>query len=145
VLGFGMALSVAPLTTTVMNSVPANRVGVASGINNAVSRAAGLLAIAALGIVMLHVFNRSIDSRLSNLEVSAEVQRSLEDQRINLAATTIPQDLAPPIRQGLKRAINESFVKGFRRVMLLGAVLALASGVTSLLVISGDAKDFQNR
>jgi len=145
VLGFGMALSVAPLTTTVMNSVPTNRVGIASGINNAVSRAAGLLAIAALGIVMLHVFNRSIDSRLSNLEVSAEVQRSLEDQRINLAATTIPQDLAPSIRQSLKRAINESFVKGFRRVMLLGAVLALASGVTSLLVISGDAKDFQNR
>jgi EmrB/QacA subfamily drug resistance transporter len=145
VLGFGMALSVAPLTTTVMNSVPANRVGIASGINNAVSRAAGLLAIAALGIVMLHVFNRSIDSRLSNLEVSAEVRRSLEDQRINLAATTIPQDVAPPMRQGLKRAINESFVKGFRRVMLLGAVLALASGVTSLLVISGDAKDFQNR
>jgi hypothetical protein len=120
-------------------------VGIASGINNAVSRAAGLLAIAALGIVMLHVFNRSIDSRLSNLEVSAEVRRSLEDQRITLAATTIPQDIAPPIRQDLKRAINESFVRGFRRVMLLGAVLALASGVTSLLLISGDAKDLQNR
>jgi hypothetical protein len=95
--------------------------------------------------VMLHVFNRSIDSRLSNLEVSAEVRRSLEDQRINLAATTVPQDIAPPMREGLKRAINESFVQGFRRVMLLGAVLALASGVTSLLLISGDAKDFQNR
>jgi hypothetical protein len=145
VLGLGMALSVAPLTTTVMNSVPANRVGIASGINNAVSRAAGLLSIAALGIVMLHVFNRSIDSRLSNLEVSAEVRRSLEDQRINLAAATIPEDIAPPMRQDLKRAINESFVKGFRRVMLLGAVLALASGVASLLLISGNAKSLERR
>src|SRR5438046_10731751 len=112
-----MALSVAPLTTTVMNSVPANRVGIASGINNAVSRAAGLLAIAALGIVMLHVFNRSIDSRLSNLEVSAGGRRSLADQRISLAATTMPQDIASPMRKVLKQAIHESFGHDLRIVM----------------------------
>src|SRR5882724_6368472 len=145
VLGLGMAVSVAPLTTTVMNAVPANRVGIASGINNAVSRTAALLAIAALGIVMLHVFSRSIDSRLSRLEVSPEVRHSLDDQRINLAATTIPQDIGPPMRQVLKEAINESFVEGFRRVMLVGAALALASGITSLLLINGDAKPFQHR
>ena len=145
VLGLGMALSVAPLTTTVMNVVPANRVGIASGINNAVSRTAALLAIAALGIVMLHVFNRSIDSRLSRLEVSAEVQHSLADQRINLAAAALPQDIEPPMRQVLKQAIDESFVNGFRRVMLVGAALALASGITSLLLINGDAKSFRHR
>jgi EmrB/QacA subfamily drug resistance transporter len=145
VLGLGMAVSVAPLTTTVMNAVPANRVGIASGINNAVSRTAALLAIAALGIVMLHVFSRSIDSRLSRLEVSPEVRHSLDDQRINLAAATFPQDIGPPMRQVLKEAINESFVEGFRRVMLVGAALALASGITSLLLINSDAKSFQHR
>ena len=145
VLGLGMAVSVAPLTTTVMGAVPANRVGIASGINNAVSRTAALLAIAALGIVMLHVFSRSIDSRLSRLEVSPEVQHLLDDQRINLAAATIPQDIEPSMRQVLKQAINESFVAGFRRVMLVGAVLALASGITSLLLINRDAKSFQRR
>jgi EmrB/QacA subfamily drug resistance transporter len=145
VLGLGMAMSVAPLTTTVMNAVLANRVGIASGINNAVSRTAALLAIAALGIVMLHVFSRSIDSRLSRLEVSPEVRQSLDDQRINLAATTIPQDIGPPTRQVLKEAINESFVEGFRRVMLVGAALALASGITALLLINGDAKSFRHR
>jgi len=145
VLGLGMAVSVAPLTTTVMGAVPANRVGIASGINNAVSRTAALLAIAALGIVMLHVFSRAIDSRLSRLEVSPEVQHLLDDQRINLAAATIPQDIGPSMRQVLKQAINESFVAGFRRVMLVGAVLALASGITSLLLINRDAKSFQRR
>ena len=145
VLGLGMAVSVAPLTTTVMGAVPANRVGIASGINNAVSRTAALLAIAALGIVMLHIFNRSIDSRLSRLEVSPEVRQSLDDQRINLAAATIPQDIGPSMRQVLRQAINESFVAGFRRVMLVGAVLALASGITSLLLINRDAKSFQRR
>src|SRR6266568_1279754 len=139
VLGLGMAVSVAPLTTTVMGAVPANRVGIASGINNAVSRTAALLAIAALGIVMLHVFSRSIDSRLSKLEVSAEVQHSLDDQRISLAAAALPQDIEPSMRQVLKQAIDESFVNGFRRVMLVGAALALTSGITSLLLINGDA------
>jgi EmrB/QacA subfamily drug resistance transporter len=136
VLGLGMAISVAPLTTTVMNAVPRNRVGIASGINNAVSRTAGLLAVAVFGIVMLHVFNRSLDRRLAATELPTALRHSLNDQRINLAAATIPQQVAPPLREILRRAINESFVDGFRTVMLAGAALAVAGGITSLLFVS---------
>jgi MFS family permease len=140
VLGIGMAVSVAPLTTTVMSAVPRNRVGVASGVNNAVSRAAGLLAIAVLGIVMLKEFNRSLDQHLSKAQVPATTQHSLDDQRINLAAATLPKEIAPSMREMLRKAIDESFVHGFRTVMLIGAGLALASGVASLLFISGRPK-----
>jgi len=139
VLGLGMAVSVAPLTTVVMNSVPGNRVGVASGINNAVSRVAGLLAIAVFGIVMLRVFSDSLDLRLSKLHLPASVKTALADQRINLAAAAVPEDLALPLQQAVRRSIDESFVQGFRTVMLLGAALALASGIASLLLISGRA------
>jgi EmrB/QacA subfamily drug resistance transporter len=145
VLGLGMAVSVAPLTTTVMNSVPGNRVGIASGINNAISRAAGLLAIAVLGIVMLHIFNRSLDRQLSGLALPQSIQQSLNEQRINLAAEKIPEQIAPALREKVRRTINESFVAGFRRVMLIGAGLALTGAVISLLLIAGNAKSQQLR
>ena len=140
VLGIGMAVSVAPLTTTVMSAVARNRVGVASGINNAVSRVAALLAIAVLGIVMLNIFNRSLDQHLSKAQAPATTKHLLDDQRVNLAAATVPEEIAPPMRELLHKAIDESFVHGFRAVMAIGAGLAAASGIASLLLISGRAK-----
>jgi EmrB/QacA subfamily drug resistance transporter len=145
VLGLGMAISVAPLTTTVMNAVPRNRVGVASGINNAVSRTAGLLAIAVFGIIMLHTFNRSLEGQLSNLNLPLKVGHSLTEQRLNLAAATLPQEIEPQLRDSIRKAIEESFVQGFRQVMLVGALLAVASGITSLFLIGGRPKPLPNR
>src|SRR5213075_1885037 len=92
VLGFGMAISVAPLTTTVMNSVRESRAGIASGINNAVSRTAGLLAIAVLGLIMFHAFSNCLDSRLNVLSVKPEVREALKDQRMKLAAAELPSN-----------------------------------------------------
>lgn len=137
VLGLGMAVSVAPLTTTVMNAVSANRAGIASGINNAVSRTAGLLAVAVLGIVMMQAFNSQLDRRLSTLAVTPEVKEALATQRTRLAAAELPQALDPAQAQSLKQAIDESFVSGFRRVMAIAAVLALLSAVSAWLLIEG--------
>lgn len=137
VLGLGMATSVAPLTTTVMNSVKESRVGIASGINNAVSRAAGLLAVAALGLVMLHTFNYSLDRRLSNLALVPESKSALDRERVKLAGAEVPGDLDPEIRMILRQAINESFVSGFRRVMLIAVALALLSAPVAWLLIQG--------
>jgi EmrB/QacA subfamily drug resistance transporter len=137
VLGLGMAISVAPLTATVMNAVGANRVGIASGINNAISRCAALLAIAAFGIVMLHVFDHSLDQRLATLELSPNVRQALDAERVKLAGAILSEEIAPPLRAAIRRAINDSFVEGFRYIMLIGAGLSVAGAITSLLLIEG--------
>src|SRR5436190_14510474 len=135
VLGLGMAITVAPLTTTVMNSIAQNRAGIASGVNNAVARTASLIAIAVLGVVMLHVFKTRVDHRLSTANLPASVGQSLQTQSIKLAAIDIPENLSPRTRQLIHRAIDESFVSGFRWVMVIGATLAAVSALTALFWI----------
>src|SRR3989442_15853379 len=84
VLGLGMAISVPPLTATVMNSVKESHAGIASGVNNAVSRTAGLLAIAVLGLIMFQTFNRCLDQHLNQMAVPVEIQQAVNSQRVKL-------------------------------------------------------------
>jgi MFS family permease len=137
VLGCGMALTVAPLTTTVMGAVDQRHAGIASGINNSVSRAAGLLAIAVLGIVALGVFSGSLDSRLAPLQLSPQLHHIIDTQRIRLAAIQIPSDVPAATRAALKNAIDQAFVSSFRVIALVCSGLALASAVCSWLLIGG--------
>ena len=135
VLGLGMAVSVAPLTTTVMNAVPKSRAGIASGINNAVSRIGGLLGIAVLGIVVLQAFNLELDQRLARLDIPREVRRSIDDQRVWLAGAELPPGIDDQTRVALRQAINESFVVGVRVVMMTAVGLALVSAICALIMI----------
>jgi EmrB/QacA subfamily drug resistance transporter len=137
VLGLGMAITIAPLTTTVMNGVDISHAGIASGINNAVARVAGLLAVAVFSIVLLGVFSSQLDQRLAMLPVPAEVRQQVVAQRLKLAGAEVPQQLDPATRAALIGAIDESFVAGYRVVMLIASGLALASAVSAGLLIAG--------
>jgi EmrB/QacA subfamily drug resistance transporter len=130
VLGLGMAVSVAPLTTTVMNAVDSRRAGVASGVNNAVSRAAGLFAIAVLGLVMLHGFNRGLDRRPAGADLPSS-------ERVRLGAAQAPAAADPGTREAVEQAVAGAFVDGFRRVMGVASALALLSSLVAWLFISG--------
>lgn len=133
-LGLGMAISVAPLTTTVMGSAGQDRAGIASGVNNAVARTAGLVAIAVLGIVMLDVFRNELDRHLSESSFSPPTIESVRAQSNKLAAITVAEDRDG--KQSIRRVIDEAFVSGFRAVMLVGAALATASAITALIFIA---------
>jgi EmrB/QacA subfamily drug resistance transporter len=133
VLGLGMAISVAPLTTTVMNAVPEEQAGIASGVNNAVSRVAAVLAVAVLGIVMLGAFNRHLDRRIADLNLTSNVRQELDDQRIKLAAAEVPPEIDIGAKDVIRRSIDESFITGFRLVMLVACGLALVSAACAWL------------
>ena len=133
VLGLGMAISVAPLTTTVMNSVDQNRAGTASGINNAVSRMAALLAVAAFGALLAGVFQSALDRNLSHAGVSPATTAHVEAQRSRLAAAETDDALA-------RQAIGEAFVAGYRIVLWFASGLAVASSLTAALLITTKTK-----
>src|SRR2546428_4582380 len=137
VIGVGMTITVAPLTTTVMGAVDQRHAGIASGINNAVSRTAGLLSIAVLGIVMLAAFTSSLDSHLAMLKISPQLRQLIDVQHVKLAGIQIPAHASPQVQAALKSAIDESFVSGFRLVSLICAGLALASALSAWLLIEG--------
>jgi len=137
VLGLGMSGVVAPLTTTVMNSVSEHQAGVASGVNNSVSRIASLLSIAVLGIVAFQVFDVRLESKLNASSLAPELKQSVMDQRSRLTQIEAPNGLNQNQRGALKQAINESFLAGFRWVMIVSAGLALLSAVSAWVMIEG--------
>lgn len=140
VLGIGMAVAAAPLTTSVMGSVDSRRVGIASGVNNAVARTAGLLAIAVLGIVALGTFAASLDSSLNALTLPSGVHAALIAQQNKLVGIDIPAGLSSAAHASIQHAISGSFVTSFRNIMLIGAALAVASALCSFLLIEGKPK-----
>jgi EmrB/QacA subfamily drug resistance transporter len=128
VLGLGMGVTVAPLTTAVMGSVDAHHAGVASGINNAVSRAAGLLAIAALGVVLIARFDRALDAALDDLAAPVIVRGVVSAQRSKLAGIDLDA-VDPALRAIVRRAIDAAYVSAFRTVMLVCTGLAITGSL----------------
>ena len=135
VLGFGMAVSVAPLTTVVMDSVGPERAGTASGINNAVARVAGLLAIAVFGIVMVKAFAVGLDHQLAAVEISPAARAEMLSNSIKLAAVEVPANLDPRLSGEVRSAIAHAFVFAFRLATYCCAGLAFASAVIAGVMI----------
>jgi EmrB/QacA subfamily drug resistance transporter len=135
VLGMGMALTVAPLTTTVMNAVDKEHAGTASGINNAIARVAALVAIAVFGLLMLSVYSHSFDAQLGRLRLPPDIRQQLRDQTSKLTAVDIPTELDPPTRQAVTDSVHASFVRGFRWVTWTACSLAWLSALCAWLFI----------
>ena len=140
VMGFGMSLVIAPLTTTALNSVEGRHSGLASGVNNAVSRTASLLAIAVMGFVVFAVFSGTLDSRLANLDLPEETQTAMEEQKSSLGGARPPESVDEETAASIERAVDESFITAFRVAMYIAAGLALASAVASALIIEGKGR-----
>src|SRR3712207_5695763 len=141
VQGFGMALVITPLTTVALGSVEGERSGLASGVNNAVARVAGLLAVAVLGVVVYGAFSANLDARLDSMNLSGEVRSELEAAKADLRATKAPEGVSAGAKAQIESAVNESFIAGFRTVMLVCVGLALASALAATLLVGGRSEE----
>ncbi|HWF94334.1 MAG TPA: MFS transporter [Xanthobacteraceae bacterium] len=135
VLGFGMAVSVAPLTTTVLTAVPTHRTGVASGINNAAAAVANLLAVAVLGAVALNAHDREINRHLATQAVSSQVEAALEASRGKFVAEPALARLRVEDRQTADMIVRASLADSVALVMWLAAALALMGALCAAITI----------
>lgn len=132
VMALGMTISVAPLTTTVMNAVPESESGLASGINNAVSRLAALLAVAVFGAVLVAVFNHSLDQSLDRLALLPDARAQIDAARPQLAAAHNPNPV-------VQHAMTASFISGYRSVIWIATGLAVFSAIAAWLLLEPGA------
>lgn len=133
--GVGMGFTVAPLSTSVMTSVETHYSGVASGINNAVSRTAGVLAIAMVGSIALFTFAATLDGQTAALSLSQSVHAAMMAQASKLGAAAAPDGIGAGAREAVTTAIKASFVDTFRLVMFICAGLAWASALCTAVLI----------
>jgi hypothetical protein len=133
VLGLGMAVVVAPLTTTVMSAVESQHAGVASGVNNAVSRVAGLIAIAVFGVALVQTFDVRVRPELDRLALPAAARSALEQELPKLAGADVSV-VAAAHRAEATHAIDVAFVAAFSVVMSIAAAVAVSAAVAGAFV-----------
>jgi EmrB/QacA subfamily drug resistance transporter len=132
--GLGLAATVAPLTATVLSSVEPGHAGVASGVNNAVARVAGLLAIAALGAVVSASFTNRLDHDLVAKPLTVQARSVVNVDRTRPLVTDV-RNVPPPDRPIVKAALVDASVHAFRLGMIIGAALTVLGGVIALVGI----------
>jgi EmrB/QacA subfamily drug resistance transporter len=139
IVGLGMAVTVAPLTNAVMGAVDESHLGIASGINNAVSRVAGLIAIAAMSAIVVAIYVGQLDQRLNAIHAPTDVVQQVRAQSGAMAAAQIPANASVAVRNQVRAAMDESFAFSFQIAVLIGAGLAAGSALIALFTI-GDTR-----
>ncbi len=139
-LGIGAVFFIAPLTTIVFDSSDPALSGLASGINNAVARTAGLLAIALFGIVFTAIFANGFDRRMNAAQVSAQTRQLAAADTARFAGGTVPADVPPADRPVMTGVVKESYLDGFRGVQYASAAISFLAALVAFFFLPGRAQ-----
>ncbi len=127
VYGVGLGITIVPVTTAAMTALPERYSGIASGLNNAASRVAQMLAVAIFGSVMLVTFQATLMDQVTPLSLDETVRAELQEESRKLGATQPPDSVSPELKESITLIIKDSFVTSFRRIMIISSVLSIVS------------------
>ena len=136
--GVGLGIALAPLTAAAVGSVTHDHAGIASGVNNTISRSAQVLAVAVMGGLTISIFSQSLMSSPIVQSLPPEAQSQLAVESANLAETSPPETLTDAERAGVSEVIRNAFTEAFNMLMWVGAVLCVVGAVLSALLIEED-------
>lgn len=139
VLGLGMSFTVAPLTATVMGAVGDHLSGTASGINNAVTRIAGVFANAIFGALAVLFFSGSVQKDISSLPVGQQQKQEIMAQTVNLGNAMVPGSIAPDHKQAVVTVYHTGFINAYEKIMWMAAGLGFLGGLMALLFVRSPA------
>jgi EmrB/QacA subfamily drug resistance transporter len=134
-LGFGMGITVAPLTTAVMGAISEKNTGIASGVNNTVARAAGVLAVALMGALVLFSFKNSIEKELTLMDFPDSIKNEIRIESSKLAAASVPDRLHSEDKQTVEKIFKNSFIDAFNKVVYVASILCLLGGLMAFIFI----------
>jgi len=134
-IGIGMGITVAPLTTAVMGAVSTHNAGVASGINNTLSRVAGVLALALLGAMVLFSFNESMEIKINDMDISSTLKAEIMLESSKFAAAKIPSELTDAKRIIVDGYLKESFIIAFNKVAYIASFLTFMGSIMAVIFI----------
>jgi len=140
VFGLGLSMTVAPLTATVLAAADESNAGIASGVNNAIARVAGLVAIAAVGAVVAAQFGSKLDSELGALQSRPDLAPAIRAAKREPLARVEPRKAPPALRARVAKATSDASVSGFRVGIGAAALLVAGGGVLGLLFIRNPAR-----
>jgi len=132
--GLGMSLVIAPLTKSAL-AVEAKYSGAASGVNNAIARIAGLIAVALLGVIVLSLFRGQLFNNITFSQMTRIEKQQIMMQQNKLGGIEIPQSFSSQSKNISRQAVADSFIYGFRWVMGINTLLAFLSAVISVLMV----------
>ncbi|HXS36074.1 MAG TPA: hypothetical protein VN721_05200, partial [Flavipsychrobacter sp.] len=137
--GLGMSFTVAPLTATVMGSVSANFSGMASGVNNALTRISNVFANAIFGALAGLFFTAALQKQLDKLSFAQNEKETIMMQAVNLGNAKVPATIPVNQRPQIEQYFHESFINAYGRIMLISSALCFIGALMSVLFIKNSA------
>ena len=135
IFSFGMSMTVVPLTTAVMTSVSENQSGIASGVNNSITRIAGTFMNAVLGAVAIYLFVSYVGEDIDTFNLSAPHREQIIVEAEQLGEAQAPENLETKIKASVDKLYDTSFIRTYRWVGVLSAILALVSALIAVVFV----------